>query len=329
MFLSWNLELLGIDNLLFWLGSNHCLDTVVKLKLEWSTEETISQPIHQRTANLWKPEHFEQVLQRATQKIAAIGAKNVFIANVPHITIPPVSRGVTPGAAPGMGQDEDGYFEYYTHFWIWDSQFDPARHPHLTRSQIKEIDATVDEYNRLIAEEATKYGWHLVDTSAMLDRLAFRRQQGESSYPFPPELVSASRANPKTRDRITDNGNVLLDTRYFRIKSDEAESVNQYKGGLFGLDGAHPTTIGYGLIAHEFLKVMQSAWCVQGEAPTIKPLDWSQIVAGDSLITEPPVNLASLQSLFGFLFNQTPLPQLVGATNRRGLRVSKASAGVK
>ncbi|MGC1306580.1 MAG: hypothetical protein WA885_05075 [Phormidesmis sp.] len=298
----------GIENLIFWLGSNHCLDTVVKLQIEWSTAETLEQPLHLRTANLWRPEHFQQVLHRVADQVEALGAKNIFVGNVPHVTIPPVSRGVTPGAAPGMGQDADGYFEYYTHFWIWDSEFDPAKHPHLTRSQVRQIDTTIDEYNQIIQNEATIRGWHLVDTATVLDKLSFRRQQGHSTYPFPPELVAALRANPQTQDRITCDGNVLLDTRSFQVDNQATAPNRKYKGGLFSLDGVHPTTLGYGLIAHEFLQAMQKVWCHQGINPVVKPLDWSKIVASDTLLTAPPANLASLPNILAILLGQAPAP---------------------
>ena len=295
----------GIDNLIFWLGSNHCLDTMVQLGLEWSTEETLNQPLHLRTANLWRPEHFQQALRCVADKVDQLGAKNIFVGNVPHITIPPVSRGLTPGAAPGEGRDADGYFEYYTHFWVWDSEFDPAKYRHLTRSQVKEIDAVVDEYNQIIRSEAAARGWHLVDTSNMLDRLAFYRQPDQPQYTFPPELVAALQVNPKTQDRVTSDGTVLLDTRYFTIDPQAETSGDRYQGGLFGLDGAHPTTLGYGLIAHEFLQVMQQVWREQGENSTVKPLDWDKIVASDTLLTETPENLADLQNVLAVLYGFT------------------------
>ncbi len=307
----------GIDNLIFWLGSNHCLDTVVQLKVEWSTDDTLNQPLHLRTANLWRPEHFKQVLHRAAEKVSAIGAKNVFVGNVPHVTVPPVSRGVSPGAAPGKEQDADGYYEYYTHFWIWDSEFDPAKHPHLTRSQVREIDATVDEYNRIIQSEAALQGWHLVDTSAMLDKLAIRRQCGQSQYSFPPELIAALRANPQTQGRVMDDGTVLLDTRYYRLDPSAASPSERVKGGLFSLDGAHPSTVGQGLIAYEFLQVMQTVWRQQGESVALEPLDWSKIVASDSLLTNPPASLAELKTLLLALFGNTAAPNSAEATSRR------------
>ena len=313
----------GIENLIFWLGSNHCIDTVVGLKMEWSTVETLEQPLHLRTANLWRPEHFKQVLHRVASKVSVLGAKNVFVGNVPHITVPPISRGITPGAAPGMGQDENGYFEYCTHFWILDSEFDPAKHPHLTRSQIRGIDATIDQYNQIIQNEAAIQGWHLVDTANVLDRLAFRRQQGGNSctsgYSFPPALIEALRANPKTYDHVTADGRPLLDTCYVQIDSGAEASEAKYKGGLFSLYGVHSTTLGYGLIAHEFLQVMQKVWLTQGKDPLVKPLDWQKITESDTLLTDPPKSLSHLKSILSILFGQATAPSPSQVATRRGL----------
>ena len=46
-------------------------------------------------------------------------------------------------------------------------------------------------------------------------------------------------------------------------------------GGLFSLDCFHPTTIGYGLIAEEFLRVMKEA-----KVPDADPgqLNWQRII---------------------------------------------------
>ena len=302
----------GIENLIFWLGANHSLGTVVQLDdIHWSTDAELEQLPHERKSNLWRPDHFKIILQRAMDKVATIGAKHVFIANVPQVTIPPISRGVTPGAAPDQGQDKDGYFEYYTHFWIWDSDFNPDRHPHLTRDQIREIDEVVDQYNQMIQAEATRRGWYVVDMCKILAQLAFRRQHGNVTYTFPPELIAALRTNPTTQDRVTTDGRVLLDTRYVRVDPDKNNPQEKYKGGLFSLDGVHPSTIGYGLVAHEFLKVMQKAWVAHGEQRDLKPLDWNAIVASDSLAINPPANLANLQDTLGFLYSQTPLGQLI------------------
>lgn len=302
----------GIDNLIFWLGANHCLPAVANLEVKWSDDAELNRLPHQRTANLWRPEHFKIVLDRATAELAKIDAKYVFIGNVPHVTIPPVSRGVTPGASADQGQDAEGYFEFYTHFWIWDRDFSPQRHPFLTREEVRQIDIVIDEYNHLIQQKAQKMGWHLVDICSLLDQLAFRRRRGVPTYQFPSELVAALAANPITQARVL-NGQPLLDSRYPRVNPQETDPTLKYKGGLFGLDGVHPSTVAYGIVAHEFLQVMQQAWADHGESVQVNPLNWHQIVASDTLLTDPPSNLGPLQDTLGFLSSQTPLQDMLSA----------------
>jgi hypothetical protein len=294
----------NVENLIFWLGANHCLASVARLVVEESDAREVDLLPHERTATLWKPEHFHKILELACQKLAEIPAQRVFIANVPHVTIPPISRGVTPNAIPGQEQDAEGYFAYYTHFWIWDRNFSPARHKHLTRDQIRHIDRTIDQYNQLIAAIAQNKGWHLVDVCSLLDSLAFRRRQGAIGYQFPDELVSAMKNNPLTADRIV-NGQPLLDSRYIRINPNGTTPQERHQGGLFSLDAIHPTTVAYGIVAHEFLKVMKRAGVDH------QPIDWNWVVANDSLLTSPPANLSNLQDILGFLFSRTPLPELL------------------
>ena len=63
------------------------------------------------------------------------------------------------------------------------------------------------------------------------------------------------------------------------------------QGGLFSLDGIHPTAIGHGLMAYEFLKVMNEAGVVSDTN-----LDWRTIFANDTLYTQP---IALMQELYG------------------------------
>src|SRR5262249_57632060 len=70
-------------------------------------------------------------------------------------------------------------------------------------------------------------------------------------------------------------------------------------GGLFALDGIHPTTIGYGLMAQEFIRVMQEAGVqfMRGDGVTPREgevrVDWRRLIPLDSLIAHPPRSLAS------------------------------------
>jgi hypothetical protein len=108
---------------------------------------------------------------------------------------------------------------------------------------------------------------------------------------------------------------VLLDTRYLELAEQAPrdgavtrEWQEAYSGGLFGLDGVHPTTIGYGIIAHEVLKVMQSAG-VPGADPT--RLLWARIVSADSLIRDTPPILSSLERTLDLVFGKLALERLI------------------
>jgi hypothetical protein len=317
----------GIENLLVGLGANNALGTCVSLELRRSKSGDLTRLAHDRDCNLWEPDHFALLYRSLARELEKISAKRVFLTTVPHVTIAPVTRGVSPHArAAHESELEDGYYEYYTRFWIWDRDFDPARNRYLTREQARQIDLTIDAYNACIREEARQRDWHVIDLCAVLDGLAFRRNTGRPSYPLPAGLVTALRQNPLTSFRVRPDGEVLLDTRYMRIPAerprDDASSDawrTAFKGGLFGLDGVHPTTTGYGIVAHEVLSAFQAAG-VAGADP--QQLDWAGIIESDSLLLRPPALLVSLEATLDALFAKLPLDRLIEKLAGRGAEAS-------
>jgi hypothetical protein len=305
-----------IENLIVALGANNVLGTCARLKLNWSQSADIRKLGHQRSCTIWEPAHFRSIYAALAGKIAAVPAQRKFVATVPHVTVAPVTRGVSPRAkARGSDPLFDKYYEYYTRFWLWDADFNPDVHDHLTREDAARIDRVIDEYNEVIVEAAVANGFHVIDLCALLDSLAFRRNRGRPSYRFPEGLKRALAGNAATAQRVRPDGTVLLDTRYLRVPLEDpaADAASEkwqeaYRGGLFGLDGAHPTTIGYGVIAYEVLKVMQ-----QAGTPGADPdqLAWPDIVAADSLVTSPPAVLSSLEQTLGFLFGKLSLDKAV------------------
>ncbi len=317
-----------IENLVVALGANNVLGTCASLTMRWSQSADIHKLAHQRHCTIWEPDHFARLLDRVfpeLQRMQGEGlVQRVFVANVPHVTIAPIARGVSPRARALKRNERDaqGYYEYYTHFWVWDDDFseEPEAYPRLNREDARLIDRTIDQYNADIRERAEKHGWHIIDSCQLLDELAFRRNAGKPSYQFPSELVTALQKNPATRFRVfppgpTGEQRVLLDTRYLDVRPPPAAVTdfdtlqrNHYKGGIFSLDGVHPTTVGYGVFAHEALKVMQAAG-VPGADPAA--LHWDDIVQNDSLVNDPPALLNSIENLLGFLSSRGPLPQLL------------------
>ena len=306
----------GIENLVVGLGANNALGTCVSLKVRPSQRADLARLAHERSCNLWEPDHFATIYHDLAEQLERVAARRVFLTTVPHVTIAPVTRGVSPNArAAGTDELEAGYYEYYTSFWIWDDNFSPLRNRHLTRDEARRIDRSIDLYNECIVREARQRGWHVIDLCRVLDELAFRRSHGRPRYAFPRGLVDALKGNCDTAFRVRPDGEVLLDTRYFRIPerapephADTAAWRTAYKGGLIGLDGVHPTTTGYGLVAHEVLSAFRAAG-VPGADPTT--LDWAAIIRADTLLTEPPALLASLERTLDALFAKLPLDRLI------------------
>jgi hypothetical protein len=128
----------GIENLLVGLGANNALGTCVSLRLRPSDSADLGRLAHERDCNLWRPEDFARAYRDLATQLEGISAKRVFLTTVPHVTIAPVTRGVSPRARAAHERElEGGYYEFYTRFWIWDRHFDPSRNGHLTRQQAR------------------------------------------------------------------------------------------------------------------------------------------------------------------------------------------------
>ncbi|WP_432523898.1 hypothetical protein [Kineococcus sp. SYSU DK006] len=261
----------GIETLCVWLGSNNALGSVVRLDAVPSGPGFRDLTAKARYT-VWTVEHFRAELELLAARVERVDADHVLWATVPHVTIPPVTRGLG-GPLPGLPR----YFRFYGRPWKSDRTFDPDRDRHLTGGQVWAVDLAVDEYNRAlvqVVERARQAGrdWRVVDQGAVLDRLAVRRNDELEARPveFPPWPLPA-----ELRD---------LDTRFFGTD----EAGNRTRGGLFGLDGIHPTTCGYGIVAQEFTRAMHAAGVEFTAGPD---LDFAALRRRDSLVRSPPPGL--------------------------------------
>jgi hypothetical protein len=291
----------GIETLVVMLGANHALGTVVDLDVRWTPDDYLDQPPEARLAtkgpyNVWQPAHFAAEWGLLVDELAAIDARHVVLATVPQVTIAPLARG-----ARGKISRYSRYFRYYVRPWISDDDFDPDRDEHLTADEARMIDSAIDEYNATIigsVRTARQAGrdWYVFDLGGLLDRLATRRYIEEPAarppwwapYPFPPELAALS---PEPN------------TRFFRSGPD-----GRTDGGLISLDGVHPTTIGYGLIAQEITRLLRDHAGVPFFAQDGSPrpagtvaVDFARVLASDTLIRRPPRSLDSTLGLVGWL----------------------------
>ncbi|MFV1883139.1 MAG: hypothetical protein ACMZ7B_01415 [Balneola sp.] len=288
-----NTELLqqdgGIENLIVCLGHNNALGAVVNLDLTWSKPEDLDSFMGFRKHSIYRPEHFELEYRKLADKISKIGAERVFVPTIPYPTIPPVCRGVN----SQFSSNHLGYFDYYTRFWIWDEDFDPGKHPHLTKDEAIQIDFAVDEFNSIIRKVAREYGWHVVPMAKNVASMARRRLGGELLRSYPDDFVAALKRNPNTEHLVDEHNEALLTTEFVRVNK---ETQKLYKGGIFSLDGLHPTTIGYGLMANVYREVMRKAG-----VKFQKPMDWDYIIQEDSLVTNPPPLLSELRLVLRYL----------------------------
>lgn len=290
----------GIENLLISVGNNDVIGPLLSLKMIEPETHGISSHVFDRNANvLLPPSAFKRSWQKLCDRLATIAVERVFISNLPHLTILPIIRGV--------GRRFGSYYQYYTRPWIWDNQFNPKRDPYLTHGEAQRIDAIIDEYNAIIATSAASHGWHVVDTCEKFDTIAFRRNFGQRPNIWPPQAIAALKRNPKTSYLVDNDDTVSLDTRFIRCSYDERGDFRLTAGGLFSLDGIHPSITFSGYLAHHFLEAMtaQGVRAQNGAAPAI---DWNELINSDSLLTDPPrmlYNLRRISKILSMTFFQT------------------------
>ncbi|MEQ8963180.1 MAG: hypothetical protein RLP02_35625, partial [Coleofasciculus sp. C2-GNP5-27] len=159
------------------------------------------------------------------------------------------------------------------------------------------FDYTFTNYIVDAVKDARQQGqdWYVFEMSGLLDRLASRRYIEDpqsrpdwwTKYELPPELQMLS---------------PVPDSRFF-----VSDRTGRVSGGLFSLDGIHPTTIGYGLMAQELINVMQLAgvkfYLGDGKSERSGPVrvDFRRLIRLDTLISDPPRSLSSNLEWLGWL----------------------------
>lgn len=276
-----------IENLILFLGANDCLGTVVHLDVKDMTRERrtpTSDPEERRkNYNLTSLEIFRANYEEMVSQISdAISPDTkVFVGNVPHVTIPPITRGIP---ADERHPTDSRYFHHYGPFHAHPQRIDWSYRP-LTGDQVIMIDRRIDCFNTIIQETLDQVPvngiWHIVDICRSLDDLAVKRNGAEGGER---ELLE----NFFQRLDIPDHP--LLEEvpipSTLRLETDGAQRT---QGGLFSLDCIHPTTVGYGLIAEDFLHAMRAPeFCDQEPERNNWTLDWDYILSQDSLIQCPP-----------------------------------------
>lgn len=285
----------GIETLVVFLGANNALRTVTDLKVVWSKDPGYRDLSAKNAYTVWRPSHFASELAEVVTAVRKIKARHVIWCNVPHVTIPPVARGIGSKLRPGSR-----YFPYYTRPWIEPSQFDVHQDPHITGDQARTVDSAIDQYNESIeavvaAGRHDQLDWYLLDVAGLLDRVASRRYLADPNarppwwtpYPLPPALAALD-PTPDSRFLTSDGHG------------------GRATGGLFSLDGVHPTTVGYGLIAQELITIMRTAGVAfrlrNSGTPRPDPVavDFDRLIRRDTLVRTPPQNITPSLHVLGW-----------------------------
>lgn len=284
----------GIENLTLWLGTNNVLRTVLHMHMTQTPGHPDIQPHRmqhlerrEKGWNMWHPDDFTAEYAELLERVDEImtnhnKARNwkVFVGNVPYLTIVPMLKGIGPKVSLGK---QGNYYKNYTYV-PFGEKFALKRNMYLTLHKALYIDDCIQEYNRSIQgltdavnarhnEESSRSPYHLVDVCSAFNKMDWRRNGGEPDYQYPAYFDNLERG---------------IDTKYYHADPEG----NMQQGGLFSLDGAHPSAIGQGLIAHEFIKVMKEAG-----VEFTDDLDWEAIVKSDSLYQEP---ISMMQEMYRY-----------------------------
>lgn len=276
----------GIGTLIVELGANNALKSVVNKKTNgdgvvWSGAGYNQLDVKEKYT-VWNPTHFELEYADLVREVKTIPTARVLLATVPHVTIAPIAHGVNPDNPGQKWKPGSRFFPFYTDPWIDDRQFQKSRDRYITHQQARAIDSAIDQYNDVIADavkvaRAQGRDWYLLDLCGLLDSLAYRRYDNDP--------LAAQKNNWQPYQLPAEISN--LDTRFFR-----SNPGGRTEGGLFGLDGVHPTTVGYGILAAEVLRVLAVAG-VSNSGIAFGPL-----LAADSLNSNPPALVDQILGIF-------------------------------
>lgn len=291
-------ETQGVENLVLWLGANNALGTVISLTVKATNgpgspySSDMSRQARDENFNLWAPTDFAADYDVLLQKVVEAMQGNkfddwkVFIGTVPAVSIAPLAKGVGEvyefDDPFGVVQPKAKYYQHYT-YAIFDDDYARTGGKKLVVRDVYAIDSYIAQYNTtigaLVAQRnaaSDRVRLHVVDVCEALLKAAWKRNDGQPTYDWPPGV----------RQRFP-----MVDTRFYH----STREGHLEAGGIFSLDGIHPSAIGQGLIAHEFLKVIRDA----RPDRQIGELDWGAIYASDDLYQRPLKIMPSVRASEG------------------------------
>ena len=280
---EWFSENGGIENLIVYLGANHLVGSVTDLEIIEGNEEDLTKHPFERKATVYHPDLFRKQFTDLAKKVDALHVKHVYTATIPYFTESPIlNRYIHPTTAEFV----------YTHLWVKEEDFDPDVHPFLSESDIRLIHSYITRYNQIIKEVASEFGWSVLEMDVLVTQLNPESKDDLALDVFPRACVRALQKNRKTAYLIKNDSDVVLNTKYLEVDEHTNRISN---GGIFSLDGLHPTTFSHGLMASGFMNLMQ-----KNGVKFKNSLDWDFIINNDTLLTEPPVLLKDMRTVLAF-----------------------------
>ena len=271
---SWHGDDGGIGTLVVALGANNAL-------APWSTR-TSAGPTPATTRSTARAATTSGGRRTSRSSTAAlvdavrpIDAHRVVLATVPHVTIAPIAKGVNPDAPGQKWRAGSRYFPYYTDPWIDESRLRPdqAPPPHPPAGagdRLGDRPVQRDHRRRRAARPGPRAATGTCSTSAASSTsLAYRRYIDDD--PRRPTQRLGARTRCRRRSPASTPG------------SSCPTATAGCQGGLFGLDGIHPTISGYGIVAGAVLDVLAAAG-VDAEARSTT----RACRASDTLDSDPP-----------------------------------------
>ena len=197
-----------------------------------------------------------QQLARFVQELKALPAevKHIYINAMPLpsdvadlMPVPDTSDTHKPG--PG------GYYPVYENSLGFN-------YANLTAAQAKANDDLVRQVNAMVAQEAaTEARIHIVPIDQAFQDWNFKADPNAKTVTFDGKVIS---------NLMIQAGGLILPLGW--------------RGGLMGLDGMHPSILGYAVMAQEILKAIQAH---EGLNP-VAPIDLYRAYLADSLLQRPP-----------------------------------------
>lgn len=278
----------GVDNLILWLGANNALGTIFNLKVKMTPSSSASHGSRTDPQspeyNLWHPKAFAHDYALLLDKVVSAMKGNksadwkVYVGTVPLVTIAPMLEGFgearlvdDPRYPLGQAEKQFRYYQFYKYYGVNESTAIRDENTFMRFRDALFIDKVIIEYNKTIKDlvarknsELRREAFVVVEMSDVLSDMAWKRNSGMPSYEYPAELQWIYPP---------------LNTKFYRVDS----SGDVTDGGIFSLDGVHPTVIGQGVIAHEFLKAFKKHGSVANRAA----IDWDRVIDEDSLRKDP------------------------------------------